>query len=366
MMDQLPEDKEISIGLAPYPHHDRLHTFQGGDQVVTELLRRVLVSAGYRVEYIPFKDAVFCNQAWRSLLRVPSIYHFAVPFLYSRLINRVGHKYELIICDSKASLGVRHPRRINLFHFSYEGYRRRVGGDWSALKHAWYRFFVFVETHGSRRSINIAVSPFLEEILIRQGIHVDGVIVNAVDTDLFRPQAGRKGGDYLFVGGHHHHAKGFDLLAKLAAKGLKISCVTDHDPGGGLRHIPVRPHARMPSVYRRHRIFLFPSRFESCPMAPLEAMACGLPAVVSDVGFAPHLRLQVPEFVVPGHDGAAVARYLDSIGTVEGNYAEYAFKARQYVLEHHGYDQFRKAWLALVSAAVSDRRGKTVPADVAP
>jgi glycosyltransferase involved in cell wall biosynthesis len=347
---------DVLIGFAPYPHLGWPQHFPGGDHVVNELIRRVLASAGYRVETIQYKETLQRYAALNSLKRFRSLYHFAVPLFYARLINRSGRRYAAVICDSKVSLGVRHPRRINLFHFSYEGYRRRVGRYWSLPKRGWYQYFVFVEKHGANQGVNVAVSPFLQDILVRQGIPVDRVISNAVDAELFCPRPGfAPSGDLLYAGGHHHYAKGFDVLAAIAAKGLRIDCVTDSDPGNPLHYIPARPHAQMPSVYREHRMLLLPSRFESCPMAPLEAMACGLPSIISDVGFAAHLRSQIPEFVVSGYDEAAVERYLEAVGVIRRNYEEFSFKARAYAVAHHSYDQFRTAWLSLVNEVVAGK-----------
>lgn len=43
-------------------------------------------------------------------------------------------------------------------------------------------------------------------------------------------------------------------------------------------------YERLPEIYNQHHIFLFPSTIDTFGMAVLEAQACGLPALVSDVG----------------------------------------------------------------------------------
>ena len=60
--------------------------------------------------------------------------------------------------------------------------------------------------------------------------------------------------------------------------------------------------------------FVLPSLAEGLPMALLEAMAMGLPSVVSAVGAMPEVvRQRVDGLVVPADDAAALARALDEL-----------------------------------------------------
>jgi glycosyltransferase involved in cell wall biosynthesis len=71
-------------------------------------------------------------------------------------------------------------------------------------------------------------------------------------------------------------------------------------------------HADTPSWFRSGDVFALSSTFDNSPNAVLEAMACGLPVVTTDVG-------GVREFVsdgtggavVPPHDPAALAAGLE-------------------------------------------------------
>jgi glycosyltransferase involved in cell wall biosynthesis len=72
------------------------------------------------------------------------------------------------------------------------------------------------------------------------------------------------------------------------------------------------PHAQTPGFYRAADVFALSSDFDNSPNAVLEAMACGLPVVATDVG---GVRDFVAEpsggILVPPGDAAALARALE-------------------------------------------------------
>jgi glycosyltransferase involved in cell wall biosynthesis len=68
----------------------------------------------------------------------------------------------------------------------------------------------------------------------------------------------------------------------------------------------------MPAVYRTGDVFALSSHFDNSPNAVLEAMACGLPVVATDVGGVRALVSSSGGAVVPPGDAAAMSRALES------------------------------------------------------
>ncbi len=77
-------------------------------------------------------------------------------------------------------------------------------------------------------------------------------------------------------------------------------------------------------------VLLLPSEIESFGLAALEAMACGVPAVCSEVGGLPEvIRNGVEGFLVPGHDTKAMAARSLEIVTDPHRREQMGIAARQ-------------------------------------
>lgn len=154
------------------------------------------------------------------------------------------------------------------------------------------------------------------------------VIPNGVDTERFRPSTGSK--EVLDFEGINNGGRPIVLYCGrlMALKGLKTliggmkKVLDEHDayfvfagPGDSrpweemikaqgisredysfLGHIS---HEKIPLLYQKSDIFVLPSFTESCPITIIEAMACGLPVIASDVG-------GVSEIIAQGKDGMLI------------------------------------------------------------
>ncbi|MGV3664343.1 MAG: glycosyltransferase [Prosthecobacter sp.] len=108
-----------------------------------------------------------------------------------------------------------------------------------------------------------------------------------------------------------------------------------------LAQLPVRDQVRFESfrpdpwrLYPALNVFSLSSRTEACPMTVIEAMACGVPCVTTDVGDCARL-LEGVGAVVPVRDPAALADAWEKmlrLGPMER--MDVCERARQRVLEH--------------------------------
>lgn len=349
----------MKIAMLSYPLLAARMVFSGGGGTVNEMLKTALEEAGHTVDYLTYQlSPIPADRQPKVLARFLDL-AFVRAYRHAGHVNRLAAGYDLLISDSVVCYGIRHPHCINLFNFSLYGYGKYVAklppGIAGEIK---YHLLTLLERLESRNKFNVAVSPFLAKQLEEEGVKVFRVVDNAVDTDMFRPDANvAKCDRVLYAGNDDYRGKGLDLLQKLADRGMAIDCVTNRDPGGRLNYVGMVARVDLPALFNRYRILVYPSRFETFGLVPLEAMACGLPVVISNTGFAEELKSVIPEFVVDGHDDAAVDEYIARLEMLRENYATFSRRARQFVLEHYPLMRFKREWQKLAVEVFDMERG---------
>ncbi len=79
-----------------------------------------------------------------------------------------------------------------------------------------------------------------------------------------------------------------------------------------IRHVDNRPHSELPAVYRNADLFVYPSLHEGSAQAIMEAMASGLPAIVTP-NAGSLVRDGVEGYIVPIRDANLLARKIDAL-----------------------------------------------------
>ncbi|MFD0315096.1 glycosyltransferase family 4 protein [Streptomyces flavalbus] len=208
-----------------------------------------------------------------------------------------------------------------------------VGGVTAALAVGWERF-------GARWAHRVVcVSEAERATGVRAGIRAAWAVVpNGVDGERFRPAPGdalrarlvpalRTRAPLVVCVGRLCPQKGQDVLLTAwddvvrSVPGARLALVGDGPDRDRLRarapESVLFPGAVADPVpwYRAADLVVLPSRWEGMALAPLEAMACGRPVVVTDVGGA---RESLPpsavaHCLVPAADPAALARAVTAL-----------------------------------------------------
>jgi glycosyltransferase involved in cell wall biosynthesis len=153
----------------------------------------------------------------------------------------------------------------------------------------------------------------------------DGVTIieNAVDAAILDRVSGPaehpvgSGLNALWVG-QSGYLKGLDVALAAVAEArrdlpelrLSVVGVAAGKPTQGVDWLGVLPPAKMAAAYRAADLLIFPSRYESFGLVTIEAMAAGLPVIVSDVIASGIVTDGRNGAVVAGHDPAGYAAAL--------------------------------------------------------
>ncbi|MBN1392855.1 MAG: glycosyltransferase family 4 protein [Sedimentisphaerales bacterium] len=150
------------------------------------------------------------------------------------------------------------------------------------------------------------------------------VLHNYVNTAVFYPTECEKYEDrVIFVGRLHPQKNLFNLIEAVSNNGLTLDIY-----GSGELHNELLAHAkklnarvnfmgviendRMPAVLNRYRYYILPSFYEGMPKTLLEAMACGLVCIGTDVdGINEIIEDGVNGYLTRGTDAKALAETMN-------------------------------------------------------
>lgn len=197
----------------------------------------------------------------------------------------------------------------------------------------------FRESVNARKDAEIALvdhiltcSTLARDSYVAAGVPADRVhVLNlGFERGIFTPgpEEKREGPLRLAFVGRFTRVKGApalaDALDTLAAKGLDFECRIAADRGVSDDGVAERlaahaellgklPHEALPDLYRWADALVLPSRFDSFGLVVLEALACGLPVIVSDrVGAKDVVEHGVNGLILPSGDAAALTGALEA------------------------------------------------------
>ena len=354
----------MRIGITCYPVY-------GGSGVVATELGKALAQHGHEIHFIAYSLPFRLSQAMEN------IYFHEVRVTQYPLFDFPPYSLSL----TSAMVDVARYEKLDLLHVHYAiPHATSAVLARTILEQDGLRIPVVTTLHGTditivgkdpsfapvvTWSINAsdgvtAVSDFLrretfEQFALRQSIEV---IPNFVDTDTFRPQdktalkkAFCPGDEALIMHVSNfrrvknvHHA--VEVLHRLRRDHVaaKLVLVGDGPDRSRAEHL-----ARTRGVYEDVRflgkqdpisellpaadLFLLPSGSESFGLAPLEAMACGVPTVCSDIGGLPELVGDSGSgFLCPLGDVDAFAAACRRLIEDEDLRSDMADRARQHAL----------------------------------
>jgi glycosyltransferase involved in cell wall biosynthesis len=208
-----------------------------------------------------------------------------------------------------------------------------------------------------RADIILLGSSYARDSFVAQGIDPGKlrVVEYGVDLELFHPAAAptaprpftavfsgqigqRKGLSYLLDGyrAFAHEDTALRLIGNFAGSSAPLK------PYAGLyAHVPHMTRPDLAEAYRNSDVLVFPSLLEGMGLVVLEAMACGIPAIVTPNGPGDLVRDGIDGFVVPVRDAHAIADRLERLYRDPELRTQMGRNARARA-EHYGWDAYAR------------------------
>lgn len=193
----------------------------------------------------------------------------------------------------------------------------------------------------------LAPAPYTRDAIVQLGGDPSKVriVPYGVDDEWLTAEPRPEPGRILFVGsvglrkGTHYLAKAARLLNERGVR-CEVIVVGPYDPKAisrpelqGPVYLGRIPRSRVREEFIRADLFVHPSLAEGCAVATLEALACGLPMVVTpNAGSV--VRDGTDGFVVPARDAAALAEKLEAIVSDRGLRGRMSTAAKERARDH--------------------------------
>ncbi|MEM2175526.1 MAG: glycosyltransferase family 4 protein [Candidatus Micrarchaeia archaeon] len=189
---------------------------------------------------------------------------------------------------------------IMTFHGLRKGFHYKVYGPNSRILKCPRYYTLFYSEEFAAKKCDLAIAPsksVRDELLSIYKVNPAKVkvIYNGVNTDHFRPINRNfsreflglpKNKNYVIWVGNNPRLKGLQIATK-AVKGLKnVYLLVVGVSGTNFENVifwgEVQNRELLLILYNAANVLVFPTLYEGFPLVPLEAMACGLPIIISE------------------------------------------------------------------------------------
>ena len=311
----------------------------GGVQIFTRDVSKILKERGHEVDIVGLDSLPEKPERGKEEETIGE---------YFNSLNGRNH-YDVVLCNGEFGYKVDHPKAINVFHGSYYGHTKALKEYMSQEDIDQKRITSEKQKISAQGKYVVTVSDYTKSELEESGISVDKFINHSVDTSLFHPLDIEVLDHSLNVGRFQYYRKGFDVLEKLADRGIKIRAFSD--AGDAINHLnidsrPFLDNGLLGREYSQAQVSIIPPRYDAGPLTLLESMACGCPVLTTPVGYGFDMQKIIPEFVVD--DIEDIDEFLEKHSEIVRNRGKYSKKALDYFWEFHNPETFKREWISLV------------------
>ncbi len=231
-------------------------------------------------------------------INIPNrIYSFLIPFLYKKELKSCNYfKTNQMLGSWSAVLAKWFFKKKLIIRCGYQLSLSPQNWNMGFLKMA---IAHIIESVGYKNADKIILTTAdAKEYVVKQ-YHIDNgkifVLSNNVDTDLFKPIiVEKKPHSLLFIGRIEKEKNLESLVRALAGLESELDIIGGGSQAGSLKKIAEELKVKvnflgrisndnLPVIINNHEVFILPSLYEGNPKVLLEAMACGVPVIGTNV-----------------------------------------------------------------------------------
>lgn len=297
----------------------------------------------------------------------------------ARWLHRNRHRFDLIMANGSATAA---DADVNAVHFTYEGWWRTPNHTWKTektVRSLYHLLHTNLQRGWERRAFlrskwHIAVSRRIKEELIELGVNDKSVAViyNGVDLHEFKPGPSRRTECALpldvplalFVGDIRLNRKNLATVLKglTSVPGLHLAVAGDvrRSPfptlaqslglGGRVHFLGAR--SDIAEIMRSCDFFVLPSFYEPFSLAVLEALASGLPVIVSNQVGASEIVTEGCGFVLPRADDIQALASAMRLCAADGAHRARMGAAARQIAEQHSWSAKAAQYLDFLESCV--------------
>lgn len=339
----------------------------GGVERFCYLLKDVLIKNGFEVEILGRED-LEKYLLWKIFKKIKGLDLIILGFLLGRLADK--YKPDLVVTNGLYGFSTK-SLSINIQHGTFAKAADKI--DKNIFKKIIRKYlWGFFEKLAVKKAIKVVAVSYNTKIAVNlyyKRNDVD-IILNAVDTNIFSPRdkiEARKIFNLpqdkkliLFVGRLTYEKSPeilYDLAKKFESEDIYFVFATDKIPNWFLKKtiffLNVN-YQQLPFLYSACDVFILPSKHEGFAFTLVEAMACGLPFVISNVGGAYEISQKTPmlaKFIIDEKNlnpNTFYVKIKEFLNLSPETLQEIKELEKNFVLENCSLEIFEKKYLDLI------------------
>jgi len=275
------------------------------------------------------------------------IYQFFIPFIYRKELKETDiYKTNQMTAVIPAIISKWLYRKKLVIRCGYE----LLSFLKKQKKSFWKRKIAsIIEKIGYRTADRIVLTSEEDKKYVEEKYHIDfekiNYIPNYIDTDLFRCLNIPKQDRICFVGRLEEQKNLFNLIRAISNLNIKLVIFGNGSQKKDLENFSKQlktdvefkgniPNKDLPKEFNKSKLFILPSLYEGCPKVLLEAMACGLPVIGTNVYGTDEIIKHKENGYLCGTDSASIRKAITEVLNDKKLQEKMGINTRKTILEN--------------------------------